>query len=125
VDIIAWGSHGRQLGFPEPSKTSYIFTLDSEEKIVQCLTRELNSLFDLGLCTEPIADRLYREERTARKILVIGGSHSIREAEALSARGFEVISLAARGWRPNLTACKDMAARVEERWWRCRTTTSA
>jgi hypothetical protein len=49
-----------------------------------------------------------------RKILVIGGSHSIREAEALSSRGFEVISMAASGWRPNLTACEDMAARVEE-----------
>jgi hypothetical protein len=60
------------------------FTPDSEEKIVQCLTRELNSLFDLGLCTEPIVDRLFKEEQQTRKILVIGGSHSIREAEALS-----------------------------------------
>jgi hypothetical protein len=73
------------------------FTPDSEEKIVQCLTRELNSLFDLGLCTEPIVDRLYKEESKVRKILVIGGSHSIPEAEALSQRGFEVISIAARG----------------------------
>jgi hypothetical protein len=57
---------------------------------------------------------MYREERTVKKILVIGGSHSIRESEALSNRGFEVISVAARGWRPNLTACEDMAAKVEE-----------
>ncbi len=49
-----------------------------------------------------------------RKILVIGVSHSIREAEALSTRSFKVISGAARGWWPNLTACEDMAARVEE-----------
>jgi hypothetical protein len=81
-------------------------------KIVQCLTRELNSLFDLGLCTEPSVDRLYREERIVKKILVIGGSHSIREAEALSTRGFEVISVVAeagglilqlvRTWQPGL-----------------------
>jgi hypothetical protein len=83
-------------------------------KIVQCLTWELNSLFDLGLSTEPIVDRLYHEDQTVRKILVTGGSHSIREAEALSTRGFQVISVAARGWWPNLTACEDMAARVEE-----------
>jgi hypothetical protein len=57
---------------------------------------------------------LFKEEQQTRKILVIGGSHSIREAEALSERGFEVISAAARGWRPNLTACEDMAAKVEE-----------
>ncbi len=46
--------------------------------------------------------------------MVIGGSHSIREAEALSERGLEVISVAARGWRPNLTACEDMEAKVAE-----------
>jgi hypothetical protein len=100
-------------GWASPSEAQP-FTPDSEMKIFQCLTRELNSLFDLGLCTEPSVDILYREERIVKKILVIGGSHSIREAEALSTRGFEVISVAARGWRPNLTACEDMAARVEE-----------
>jgi len=100
-------------GWASPSEAQP-FTPDSEEKIVQCLTRELNSLFDLGLCTEPIVDRLFKEVQQTRKILVIGGSHSIREAEALSERGFEVISVAVRGWRPNLTACEDMAAKVEE-----------
>jgi hypothetical protein len=44
------------------------FTPDSEEKFFQCLTRELNSLFDLGLCTEPIVDRLFKEEQQTRKI---------------------------------------------------------
>jgi hypothetical protein len=100
-------------GWASPSEAQP-FTPDSEMKIFQCLTRELNSLFDLGLCTEPSVDILYREELIVKKILVIGGSHSIREAEALSTRGFEVISVAARGWRLNLTACEDMAARVEE-----------
>ena len=47
-------------------------------------------------------------------MLVIGGSHSIRESEALAKKGIEVISVAARGWRPNVTACEDMAANVAE-----------
>jgi hypothetical protein len=57
---------------------------------------------------------LYKEESKTRPILVIEGSHSIRESEALAKKGLEVISVAARGWRPNLTACEDMAANVAE-----------
>ncbi len=43
-------------GWASPSEAQP-FTPDSEQKIAQCLTRKLNSLFDLGLCTEPSVDR--------------------------------------------------------------------
>ncbi len=49
-----------------------------------------------------------------KRMLVIGGSHSICESEVLAKKGVEVISVEARGWRPNLTACADMAANVAE-----------
>ncbi|MFN9902344.1 MAG: hypothetical protein ACK55Z_26900, partial [bacterium] len=60
-------------GWASPSEVQPL-TPESELKIVQCLTRELNSLFDLGLCTEPSVDRMYCEERSVKKILVIGGA---------------------------------------------------
>jgi hypothetical protein len=46
--------------------------------------------------------------------LCIGGSHAIREAETLAGRGYEVITFAVRGCRPNVTAVQDMVAAVEE-----------
>jgi hypothetical protein len=90
------------------------FTPETEIKLVQTLIHELNGLFDLELGSEPVCDRLVKDDKTVRKMLVIGGSHSIRESEALAKKGIEVISVAARGWRPNMTACEDMAANVAE-----------
>jgi hypothetical protein len=68
---------------------------------VRSLACELNGLFNLGLGTEPICDRLSTEEKRVPKILVIGGSHSICEAEELAKRGYDVISCGVSGWRPN------------------------
>ncbi len=48
------------------------------------------------------------------KILVIGGSHSIREAEELAKRGYEVVSCGVSRWRPNMTAIQDMTEKVAE-----------
>ncbi len=90
------------------------FTLESEKKLVQTMIGELNGLFDLELGSDPSCDRLVKDDKTVRKMLLIGGSHSIRESEALAKKGIEVISVAARGWRPNMTACEDMAANVAE-----------
>ncbi len=90
------------------------FTPESEKKIVHTMISELNGLFDLELGSEPSCDRLVKEDKAAKRMLVIGGSHSIRESEALAKKGVEVISVAARGWRPNMTACEDMAANVAE-----------
>jgi hypothetical protein len=90
------------------------FTPELEEKIVRSLACELNGLYNLGLGTEPICDRLNKEDKTLSKILVIGGSHSIREAEELAKRGYEVVSCGVRGWRPNMTAIQDMTEKVAE-----------
>ncbi len=85
-----------------------------EEKIVRSLACELNGLFKLGLGTEPICDRLSTEEKRVSKILVIGGSHSICEAEELAKRGYDVVSCGVSGWRPNMTAIQDMTEKVTE-----------
>jgi hypothetical protein len=67
-------------------------TPELEEKIVRSLACELNGLFNLGLGTEHICDTLSTEEKRVSKILVIGGSHSIREAKELAKRGYDVVS---------------------------------
>jgi hypothetical protein len=89
-------------------------TPELEEKIIRSLACELIGLFNLGLVTEPICDRLSAEEKRVPKILVIGGSHSIREAEELAKRGYDVVSCDVSGWRPNMTAVQDMTAKVTE-----------
>ncbi len=53
---------------------------------------ELNGLFDLELGSDPSCDRLVKDDKTARRMFVIGGSHSIRESEALAKKGIEVVS---------------------------------
>ncbi len=54
-------------------------TPELEEKIVRTLACELNGLFNLGLGTEPICDRLLTEEKRVPKYLLL-------EAATLSAR---------------------------------------
>ncbi len=73
------------------------FTPEVEIKLVQTIIRELNCLFDLNLGQEPICDRLVLSEKKDKRILVIGGSHAIREGEALASRGYDVTMCAVAG----------------------------
>jgi hypothetical protein len=76
---------------------------------------ELNSLYNLGLGTETIHDRLESEDSPPpRRYLFIGGSHAKKEGNAMADRGHEVIICAASGWRPNKTAVEEMVSKVEE-----------
>jgi hypothetical protein len=90
------------------------FTPEVESKIVQTIVRELNCLFDLDLGKEPICDRLIESEKKDKRILVIGGSHAIREGEALASRGYDVTMCAVAGWRPNMSAIENMREKVAE-----------
>jgi hypothetical protein len=81
---------------------------------VNCLISELNSLFNQGLGIDPILDRFCNEESTVRKVLMIGGSHARREAEVFAETGYEVVTCAVGGWRPNKTAIDDMTEKVSE-----------
>jgi hypothetical protein len=91
-------------------------TPESEQRIVHTLIGELNGLYRLDLGTDPILDRLLpmAESSVTRRALVIGGSHAIKEANALADRGYEVITCAVAGWRPNKSAIEDMAEKVGE-----------
>jgi hypothetical protein len=87
-------------------------TSEAEQKIVQTLTAELNDMYDLGLDSDPNMNTTAKERKSA-KVLVIGGSHAKRESQVLVERGFEVLVCAVGGWRPNKTACEEMAVQVE------------
>jgi hypothetical protein len=90
-------------------------TVEIESELVNSLCSELNSIFGLNLGTEPICSRLnHADQENPTRFLLIGGSHTIREANSLSDRGYSVVTCSHRGFRPNLTACKEMAAKVEE-----------
>jgi hypothetical protein len=75
---------------------------------------ELNGLYELGLDSEPVMDRLCENVSKRTTFLVIGGSHAIREGESLKDLGYDVITCAVRGWRPNKSAVEDMTERVSE-----------
>jgi hypothetical protein len=53
-------------------------------------------------------------ESPSRRYLFIGGSHAIKEGNAMADRGHEVIICAASGWRPNKTAVEELVIKVEE-----------
>jgi hypothetical protein len=87
-----------------------------EEKIVITLVQELNNMFNVGLDSSPIQSRGAEGETIEKpvKVLLIGGSHAIKEGEVLSDRGYEVITCAIAGWRANKTAAEQMAEEVQE-----------
>ncbi len=87
-----------------------------EKSLIGALITELNNLFNLGLGTDTIHDRLIEQQDTAaiRRYLFIGRSHAATEGNVMADRGHEVIVCAVSGWRPNKTAVEEMAAMVEE-----------
>jgi uncharacterized membrane protein YgcG len=101
-------------GWATPSGAHPI-TPEIEEKIVRTMIRELSDRYCIGLSADTAHDRLSEtEKQKKRKFLCIGGSHAIREAETLAARGYEVITCAVQGWRPNVSAVQNMVTAVEE-----------
>jgi hypothetical protein len=69
-------------------------------------------MYNLGLDLDPNMNTVEKEKRNV-KFLVIGGSHAKREGQVLVERGFEVLTCAVGGWRPNKTAGEEMAVQVE------------
>jgi hypothetical protein len=101
-------------GWTTPSGVHSI-TPEIEEKIVQTMVRELNYRYSIGLSANTVHDKLTEQvSQKRRKFLCIGGSHAIREAETLAARGYEVVTCAVRGWRPNVSAVENMVTAVKE-----------
>jgi hypothetical protein len=88
-----------------------------EKLIVHALVRDLNANFDVGLCADPITvpdPELSGPDTRKPKFLFIGGSHSLREAQCLAAKSYDVVTCAVSGWRANKTACEEMAEKVQE-----------
>jgi hypothetical protein len=100
-------------GWASPSGAQPV-GIDNERCLIGSLITELNNLYNLGLGTETIHDRLSENEKVQRRYLFIGGSHAKREGSALADRGHEVVICAASGWRPNKTAVEEMCAKAEE-----------
>jgi hypothetical protein len=73
-------------------------------------------LFNLDLCREPGFDRLTDSEPAAAKprILIIGASHVVREAEILADRGYEVTLVSKPGWRATKGSVAEMVEKVKE-----------
>ena len=70
------------------------------------MINELNSAFDLGLCTDPVLARSSDAILSARReigfkklIAVIGGSYASRLAQQLLAREAQVVELTQPGWK--------------------------
>ena len=102
-------------GWTSPSGVLPV-TPEKEKELICTLIHELNGLFNLGLCPEPVHDRIVSSCSTScvSRFLVIGGSHAIKEAYGLADRGHEVITCAVPGWRPNKGQAAAMAEKVGE-----------
>jgi hypothetical protein len=100
-------------GWASPSGAQPV-GMDTERCLIGSLIAELNNLFNLGLGTEIVHDRLTVNDNVQCRYLFIGGSHARREGNALAVRGHEVVICAASGWRPNKTAVEEMCEKAEE-----------
>jgi hypothetical protein len=99
---------------------------DTELELVVTMINELNSMHCLGLDNLPSTERLTLDpQENPLRFLMIGSSHARREGEALADRGHEVITCSSGGWRPNVTAAKEMAARVQDALRSCNNNTVA
>jgi hypothetical protein len=100
-------------GWASPSGAQPV-SIDTERCLIGSLIAELNTLFNLGLGTDTVHDRLSANTNAHCRYLFIGGSHAKKEGSALADRGHEVVICAASGWRPNKTAVEEMCEKVEE-----------
>jgi hypothetical protein len=92
------------------------FEQEHESKVVCALIGELNGIFNLGLGTEPGFDRMCEIDAMQEKprILMIGSSHVIREADILADRGYEVTLVSKPGWRATKGAVEEMVGKIKE-----------
>jgi len=95
-------------------------TKEIESVILAMLVREMNEFFSTNLGGALIHDRLCPDsQENPQRFLVIGGSHARKEGEGLTDRGHSVITCSQSGFRPNVTACKQMAVKVAEALANC------
>ena len=99
------------LGWPKLVSNLPAFTQDSEKKLLKVLFDELNHEFALNLDPEPVLDRLLPTLEDSRRhtIIVGGGSHAGRLADALKPAYPEVVDLSVRGWRLSTSTASDLA----------------
>ena len=99
------------LGWPKMVSILPAFTQDSEKILLKVLFDELNLEFALKVDPEPVLDRLLPTLEDCRRqtIIVGGGSHAGRIAEALKPTYPEVVDLSVRGWRLSPTTASDLA----------------
>jgi hypothetical protein len=92
------------------------FQQEHESKVVCALISELNGFLNLGLGSEPGFDRMNEGEAVPEKprILMIGSSHVVREADILADRGYEVTLVSKPGWRATKGAVDEMMEKIKE-----------
>jgi hypothetical protein len=92
------------------------FQQEHESKVICALISELNGFFNLGLGSEPGFDRMNEGEAVPEKprILMIGSSHVVKEADILADRGYEVTLVSKPGWRATRGAVDEMLEKIKE-----------
>ena len=103
------------MGWPKLASSLPVSTPDGERKLIKVMFEELNHEFALKLDTSPNVDirPLTHEDTGWQTIIVGGGSHAGRLAEALRATYPEVVDLSARGWKLCSASAHDLASDIE------------
>ena len=91
-------------------------TEEQERDITCSLLQEINECFGVSLGTEPDMSRSGDPTSSSDKarIVLIGASHMVRIAEALSEKGLDIKNMATPGWRPTGPRLEAASASLRE-----------
>ena len=105
-----------RLGWPQMISRIPATSLEAEKSFLGVMLQELNQELALQLDTAPSTDCLcYTPEVNRRQVIIVGGgSHACRLAEALGATHPEVVDLSIGGWRVNEDNARDLANDISD-----------
>ena len=104
------------LGWPNMAAKIPPPSSSDEQLFLSTMLHELNLEFAMQLDTNPCTDRLLTTSEVIRgpTIIVGGGSHAGRLAEALRSTHPEVVDLSMSGWRISETGAAELASDIAE-----------
>ena len=104
------------LGWPNMATIIHPFSCSDEQLLLSTMLHELNLELAMQLDTNPCTDRLLTTSEVIRSktIIIGGGSHAGRIAEAIRSTHPEVVDLSMSGWLLSENTASELASDISD-----------